>query len=496
MGCLFLSFKSHHSVHLYLPVLFQDDSQDAPIKITYAGVANLPSQSMNSSSSSHSKSKNSNRFAIPEWNPSGKDVYSVGMIAYKLLSGGKEPPVDMDTQRVVPGTNLFLGRRWKLISISKNAKNFIERCLHSWDMKPQFTVEDALHHIWMTQEHVHRSDASRVTDTIQELGVANWSDVSHSLTASEPATLYSSNEAVPIVSLTAEQYAREVKNNSSIDNHAQSLIPNGDHDFKDIPVFVSDAVVPIPVTKNDGSSEVAENIAVVPMVQTKEDCEIVDDAVQPTGTDICPADNIMTGDNAAKVEKTKIDAVAADDTVAFVDLTAISAAAAAAAAATTTTTTTTMDVSETQTPDEFIELRDAFREVTTGADNSDPNTNVTMETFKERLRTRYTEEEVNSWFTGHDKYEDPKRIDYQVFLRKVIQNRKSIEIKRVDTAFKKIDKGKHGYVTVGNLRAVLGKDNNDNIEQLIKAADTNRDGTISYDNFEEVVQNYLSSTVS
>ena len=113
MVCLFLSFKSHHSVHLYLPVLFQDDSQDAPIKITYAGVANLPSQSMNSSSSSHSKSKNSNRFAIPEWNPSGKDVYSVGMIAYKLLSGGKEPPVDMDTQRVVPGTNLFLGRRFE-----------------------------------------------------------------------------------------------------------------------------------------------------------------------------------------------------------------------------------------------------------------------------------------------------------------------------------------------------------------------------------------------
>ena len=116
-----------------------------------------------------------------------------------------------------------------------------------------------------------------------------------------------------------------------------------------------------------------------------------------------------------------------------------------------------------------------------------------MEAFKERLRTRYTEEEVNSWFTGNEKYEDPKSLDYKVFLRKVIQNRKSIEIQRVDTAFKKIDKGKHGYVTVGNLRAVLGKDNNDHIEQLIKAADTNRDGKISYEHFERVVQNYLSS---
>lgn len=149
-----------------------------------------------------------------------------------------------------------------------------------------------------------------------------------------------------------------------------------------------------------------------------------------------PLDDDLVCDNTEKVENTEKDAVTTDDAVAIVDLTA--------STATTTTTTTTLDVSETQTPEEFVELRDAFREMTTGTDNSDPNTNVAMETFNERLRTRYTEEEGNSWFTGHDKYEDPKCIDYQVFFRKVIQNRKSIEIQHVDTAFKKIDKDKHG----------------------------------------------------
>jgi Ca2+-binding EF-hand superfamily protein len=483
---------------IFFKVLFQDDSQDAMIKITYAGVANLPSQS-NSSTSKHS-----NRFVIPEWNPSGKDIYSVGMIAYNLLSGGKEPPTDMDTQRVVPGTNLFMGRRWKLISISKNAKNFIERCLHSWDMKPQFTVEDALQHIWIIQEHVHRSDTSRSTETVKEMVVAKWNDVGSSLTASEPAVFHSTNETLPVVSLTAEQYARDVKSRATINDDSSELISNGDHDDNNFPVFVNEAVLP----DTDPMDKVAEEIVTGEIKEKMDESTVQEDAASTVPQDLDIDDSKVPDDTAKTFVATGDDAVGdtfgiSDDEMNTTNDEEIDQNDAVIVSVNTNKNSdsiipdklddlTPYDTSETHTPDEFVELRDVFQEVTTGPDNDD-NTPVTMETFKERLRTKYTEEEVNSWFTGHEKYEDPKTLDYKVFLRKVIQNRKSIEIQRVDNAFKLIDKGKHGYVTVGNLRAVLGKDNTENIEQLIKDADTRRDGKISYENFERVVQNYLST---
>jgi Ca2+-binding EF-hand superfamily protein len=463
--------------------LFQDDSQDALIKITYAGVANVPSQS---------NSKNSNRFVIPEWNPSGKDIYSVGMIAYKLLSGGKEPPTDMDTQRVVPGTNLFFGRRWKLISISKNAKNFIERCLHSWDMKPQFTVEDALQHIWMTQEHVHRSDTSRPAETNDVVAGVNWNGVGSSLTASEPAVFHSTAEFIPVVSLTAEQYTRDVL--AKTPNKEDS---SDDHDENNIPVFVNDAA--------DAIADTVESDEAIATDETAA-CEIIDDTTENVTQELVPEltsperiDEDQVNDDINKtldvsntktidLQQPEVDAIDAASTI-----DAVTEHNAESITHEEYDVSAALDISETQTPDEFVDLRDVFHEVTTGSTENGSTNVVTMEAFKERLRARYTEEEVNSWFTGHEKYEDPKNLDYKVFLRKVIQNRKSIEIQRVDTAFKLIDKGKHGFVTVGNLRAVLGKDNNENIEQLIKAADTNRDGKISYENFERVVQNYLSS---
>jgi Ca2+-binding EF-hand superfamily protein len=506
--------------------LFQDDSQEATIKITYAGVANLPSST---------KIGYNNQFIIPEWNPPGKDIYSVGMIAYKLLSGGKEPPTDMDTQRVVPGTNLFLGRRWKLISISKNAKNFIEQCLHSWDMKPQFTVEDALQHIWMTQEHVHRSDTSRPTDTIDEVTLVKWNNVGSSLTVSEHVSLQHPTIPVPVVSLTAEQYAREVSSkmtdvtDTQLDTHDAINNSTGD----DIPVFVSgntdNVVVDEDVTSEtvDAGDNINDDIGETDLISNEESIPVEsDDAVnelrvvappenpipderddqsndhvalaqvekelintdetpslEPEYSPLTPPETLLDYHSDEKVTHLHPDqegSVAEDETKNRLDNTLN----VEPVPSPLTSPTTTEDLSETDTPEEFNALRDAFQEVTSASENDV----VTMDTLKERLRTRYTEEEVNSWFQGHENYEDSKSLNYKAFLNRVIQNRRSIDIQRVDAAFKRIDKGKHGYVTVGNLRAVLGKDNNENIEQLIKAANTNRDGTITYENFERVVQ--------
>lgn len=136
----------------------------------------------------------------------------------------------------------------------------------------------------------------------------------------------------------------------------------------------------------------------------------------------------------------------------------------------------------TETHEEFKELEQIFLEV-----HSDMGGNVTVDEVHTRLRGKYTESEVNSWFQGA-KYDNSRNINYTEFLRGVIRSRRHIERLRVQEAFATLDKGKQGYVTVGNLRAVLGSDNSAYIEQLMKEADTKKDGRITYAKFQEVLE--------
>jgi Ca2+-binding EF-hand superfamily protein len=475
--------------------------------------------------------------SAPERDPHEKDIYSVGMIAYKLLSGGKEPPTDMDTQLVVPGTNLFPGRRWKLISISKNAKHFIEKCLH-WDSKQKFTVEQAIQHPWMTQEHVHRSDTSRPTDTMNEVVVVPWNNVRSSITTTSQDYTKHAEEVIPFVSLSAEGYSREVKSKSTTSEENQEEMiksePIEKQDDDDVPVFLpitlsdganvaslssaTDAIVDdeakplVPCEGLENSTIVDETVLTEAMDDEKinvtlsnpEDSAVMDetdvDEIQPII--ICAdTEDSNTVEETAQIEAMDQDPVpetensvhhtdepdkssVVDDLLLTAPMNEISA---------TPDDTSKLEEfahltqDETTTPDEFLDLRMVFDEVATDSGG------ITVDSLKERLKTKYTEEEVNSWFQG-EKFEDTRSLVYKVVLRKAIQNRRTIEIERVDTAFKKLDKGRTGFVTVGNLRAVLGIDNSDNIELLIKAADTKRDGRITYENFERVIHNLLASS--
>ena len=73
-------------------------------------------------------------------------------------------------------------------------------------------------------------------------------------------------------------------------------------------------------------------------------------------------------------------------------------------------------------------------------------------------------------------------------MAEAIRSRRKIERIRAQEAFRTIDKGKHGFVTVGNLRAVLGAGNTEYIEKMIKEADTKHDGRITYEKFKEVLE--------
>lgn len=137
------------------------------------------------------------------------------------------------------------------------------------------------------------------------------------------------------------------------------------------------------------------------------------------------------------------------------------------------------------TPDDFKNLREAFDDLKSA------NTEVTAKDLKNILRKRknYTEEEVDAWFQG-DKFEDISKLKFTELLSSVIQSRRRLERARVAEAFQCIDKDRQGFVTVGNLRAILGTKNSDYIEQVIKEADGSRDGRIRYEAFQEVLNRW------
>lgn len=649
-------------------VLFQDDSQDAKIKITYAGV-------------SSSLSSNNSFAAVPltsEWGQHGKDVYSVGMIAYKLFSGGKEPPTDMDTQLVAHGTNLFLGRRWKLISISRNAKQFIEKCLQS-DSTRQHTLEQAMVHPWITQERSHRSivavslaatnassllssptvssfsqqqSKSREEKKVESCsdpvdgGIVDNSDVARTLAVVSLSTKQynldvksKQDEDVDngdvartgvAVSLSTEQYILDLKSkrddmegdvvDSTILEYpadtnviSDNNVANEGNHFSEVDQSVPVPLVLIPTSTGPlerhetlqpapeseacddqtdqetivqnvpGAESILMNFSIgEPLVYTdnpsndpSDSSQIVDevdaakatkeeheknhdkgdetphflagdtvdsdddsfgpipsndlepvtndvstmdsdglDEVEPADEDVGdgnkeeppteqanpPGDETQSSANDAiqpnksdELETTVIqssDREVQDDDVGADAMSFAGSTEKADADVEIDATLFTNDGAETEawmgdsTPAEFHDLRDMLAEAET-----EKGGDYTVEELKAKLTTKYTEEEVDSWFQG-GRFDDTRNLKYTEFLSTVIKSRRTIEIRRIKEAFLAIDKGKRGFVTVGNLRAVLGSNNSENTEMLIKAADSKRDGRISFENFEDVVKQW------
>jgi Ca2+-binding EF-hand superfamily protein len=139
--------------------------------------------------------------------------------------------------------------------------------------------------------------------------------------------------------------------------------------------------------------------------------------------------------------------------------------------------------SSTVVPDEFKALREAFDDLKSA------HTDVTAKDLKAILRQRkkYTEEEVETWFDRANLVEDSRKVKFTELLTEAIHSRRRVERARVAEAFQHIDKDRQGFVTVGNLRAILGTKNSDYIEILIKEADQKRDGRIRYAAFQEVL---------
>mmetsp|Transcript_34563 Transcript_34563/g.83468 ORF Transcript_34563/g.83468 Transcript_34563/m.83468 type:complete len:858 (-) Transcript_34563:103-2676(-) len=104
--------------------------------------------------------------------------------------------------------------------------------------------------------------------------------------------------------------------------------------------------------------------------------------------------------------------------------------------------------------------------------------------FKEALKVySYTEEELVAMFTGVD-IDGTGTVSYSEFLAATIETHGPIEESRIAEAFDRIDGDDTGYITVKNLKFMLGQEvSEDYIDEVIDEVDLTRDHRICYDEF-------------
>jgi len=459
--------------------MFKDDTNEM-VKITYAALA------------SSSKAFNSvTDFLGGPRNRGDRDICSIGSLAYQLLSGGREPPTSVDgddedsdrssRNRKKQHKNIFMSTLWKRIPVSREAKNFIESAMNHGFV----TVLQALQHRWITQESVYMQGTGSPFKKAEHLASLCRSDLStEGGSSSERGQSMSdrteqSRNTAPIVAPLSQVVNTDEETKEELDaEHGDCDILAGD-----LPTAITEEVFielesdQIDDDESESSDEESVGALAPPPVQpvvvmndmetvrTQEliSCESSDEESvgviaapqQPEEDKLAPAVPPPPPTESPRTPK--------QSPRAFVP-------------------TPMSPSSPSLTPADFRDLRDVFQQV----HNNEGE--VSADILRERLRsTNYTEEEVNSWFTGTN-FDDSRNLNYKIFLNQAIQSRRRIERRRVEEAFQKIDKGKQGFVTVGNLRAVLGTENSDYIEKLMKAADTKHDGRITYEKFKDVLE--------
>jgi calcium-dependent protein kinase len=130
---------------------------------------------------------------------------------------------------------------------------------------------------------------------------------------------------------------------------------------------------------------------------------------------------------------------------------------------------------------EIVKLREVFHAI-----DEDHDGLLTMKEIKQGFRAHYGEKEIESWFQKIDA-DDSGSIDYTEFLAATLERKFDEQEERVADAFRVFDKEDKGYITPDNLRSILGTECTDYVDQLIREADANKDGQISYEEFKAVL---------
>lgn len=72
---------------------------------------------------------------------------------------------------------------------------------------------------------------------------------------------------------------------------------------------------------------------------------------------------------------------------------------------------------------------------------------------------------------------------YTEFLAATVEAQGHIAEDRIADAFDRLDADDTGFISKKNLQQILGDDRNDEIDAIIRSADENKDGKISYKEF-------------
>lgn len=128
---------------------------------------------------------------------------------------------------------------------------------------------------------------------------------------------------------------------------------------------------------------------------------------------------------------------------------------------------------------EIEELRKAFATYDTLK-----NGVITFEEFEAALKKmNYPDETIREIFASVD-VNGNQKIMFTEFIAATIEARGLIAEDRIAEAFDRLDTDDSGYISKSNLKEFLGDDiTDDEITEIMKEADTNKDGRISYAEF-------------
>jgi len=133
--------------------------------------------------------------------------------------------------------------------------------------------------------------------------------------------------------------------------------------------------------------------------------------------------------------------------------------------------------------EERMQVRKAFE-----AMDTEKNGRISMQELKQVLGENVADSELQTMMSSLDFNHDDK-FSYTDFLAAMMTSRIAQNEMHVRSAFNRLDKDGSGFITLANLREVLGTSHNgEEVESLLKEADLSGDGQISYEEFMLYIQ--------
>jgi calcium-dependent protein kinase len=135
------------------------------------------------------------------------------------------------------------------------------------------------------------------------------------------------------------------------------------------------------------------------------------------------------------------------------------------------------------TVDERKVVRDAFLAIDTHRTGR-----VSIGEMKQVLGSSISDQEAQKVFSSLD-FNHDEQVNYSDFLAAMMTSRIAQNERHIRAAFNRLDKDSSGFITLDNLREVLGQSHHgEDIEKLMAEADIKGDGHISYEEFMMYIQ--------